>query len=895
MAVKKKQTDKKASGARDVRSARRAVGINVMISIAAAAALLVAVNVAGSIVSRKKKLRWSAEALGRYSLSKTAQAILDHVDQKVRITSIYRATSQDMKPEKYLPAVRDLLDEMQQRKGNIVVENVDSDRQQEEVFARLRDRLYKAAPQHRQVVLDFQKLINKQTSQYEQLAEEWRRYPRTGWLMQFGVPKSMETAWSTLKTHLQGVSAKYREQLEGASLPDHPAMVRELRDTLERLEKDLEGMGSLLVRLAELPENAGKAKPELAKAAKDYLDQIKGAVGVLGKVGSPAPDKPRPVLEQFTASSAAAAKAAESIRHRLNALGGKGVAQFARSWRTQGGSIPEVYADLELIAQQLAQQAQQFRDTMTVEAQKKVITALRKGLERYKLQQRAQDAQKALNRLLEDLTKLDEATKKVFDRAGKEDYLADLTKDISALLERARALPELSGQEELITKSKRDNIVIVEVGDNTAVVTFQDVWPLTPRLQIGGPGMEDEEQRKVFNGDMAISSKILSLASKPFAEVLLVMFEDLPPPQMRRFQPGLMGPIPSEQLHMLRERLESANLKVTEWNLLVKGPQQQGVPEPPPNPEKLPRVLLVLPPPETPPTPPRGGPPPPRWSKDRHELAIKRLIDSGTPAIFLTGWMYPQYWQRQSATYVLGDYLRDEWGLDVKTNWRVIQTKRDADRPGKFKLQVQTWQYMGISTFTDHPAGEPLKARRFYWLNACPILPVADSKAGAKLENVLVVPKHRSEIWATSRIDALIDLVRRREPLEPDTEAKDIVPEFALVVEATKQVGKTKARVMAVSTGFSFIDSYVRDPVILLLEDGTIATEPPPAGNVDLLINSVYHLVGKGEYIGAGPATVEPIRLIRQRTMTAIKIIFGLVWPAAFFLVGGVVMLIRRR
>jgi hypothetical protein len=393
---------------------------------------------------------------------------------------------------------------------------------------------------------------------------------------------------------------------------------------------------------------------------------------------------------------------------------------------------------------------------------------------------------------------------------------------------------------------------------------------------------------------MAISSKILSLASEPFAEVLLVTFEDIPPPQMRRFQPGVMGPIPSDQLYMLRERLESANLKVTEWNLLVKGPQQQGVPEPPPNPEKLPRVLLILPPAKTPPMPPRGRPPPPSWSKDRHELAIKRLIDSGTPAIFLTGWMYPQYWQRQSATYVLGDYLRDEWGLDVKTNWRVIQTKRDADRPGKFKFQVQTWQYMGISTFTDHPAGEPLKARRFYWLNACPILPVADSKAGAKLDNVLVVPKQRSEIWAASKIDALIERIRRRQPLEPDTEA-DILPEFALAVEATKQVGEAKARIMAISTGFSFIDGYLRNPVILLLEDGTIATEPPPAGNVDLLINSVYHLVGKGEYIGAGPATVEPIRLIRHRTMTAIKIIFGLVWPAAFFVIGGVVMLIRRR
>lgn len=895
MAVKKKRSGKKASGAPDVRAARRAVGINVTISILAAAALLVVVNLIGNIVSRKKNLRWSAESLGRYGLSKTSKAILDHVDQKVRLTSIYRATSNDMKPEKYLPAIRNLMDEMRHRKGNIVVENVTSDRQQEEVFARLRDRLDKAAPKHRQVVADFQKLIDKQTSQYEQLAAEWRQYPRSGWLTQFGVPKNMETAWASLRAHLQSVSAKYREQLEGTSLPDYPEMVRELRDTLEKLQKDLDGVGQMLTRLAELPEKAGKVKPELTKDAKECLDQINRAITALGKAGSPIPAKPRPVLDQFAAATGAAAKAAENIRHKLNGLGGRGFAQFARSWRTQAGSLPEVYADIELIAQQLAQQAQHFRATMTVEAQKQIITALRKGLPKLDLPQRATDARKALNRLLDELTKLDEATKNLFAQTGKEDYLADLTKDISPLLERSRELPDLPDQEELITRSKRDNIVVIEVADKTAVVTFEEVWPLAPRLEIGGPSMEDEEPRKVFNGDMAISSKILSLAAEPFAEVLLVTFEELPPLHMRRFQSGLAGPIPSDKLYTLRERLEKANLKVTDWNL-AKAPPEPEIPEPPPNTEKLPRVLLILPPPEPPPAPPRAGPArQPRWSKDRHELAIKRLIDSGTPAIFLAGWMYPQYWQRQSATYVLGDYLRDEWGLDVKTNWRVIQTKRDAKRPGKFKLQVQTWQYMGISTFTDHPAGEPLKARRFYWLNACPILPVADSKAGATLVNVLVVPKHRSEIWATSKIDALIDRIRRRQPLEPDTEAEDILPEFALAVEATKQVGEAKARIMAVSTGFSFIDGYLRSPVILLLEDRTIATEPPPAGNVDLLINSVYHLVNKGEYIGAGPATIEPIRLIGQRTMTAIKIIFGLVWPAAFFLVGGAVMLIRRR
>ena len=51
-----------------------------------------------------------------------------------------------------------------------------------------------------------------------------------------------------------------------------------------------------------------------------------------------------------------------------------------------------------------------------------------------------------------------------------------------------------------------------------------------------GPGADDQvsdsiavetEDRRVFYGDMAICSKILSLAAEPLAEVVMTFFEDV--------------------------------------------------------------------------------------------------------------------------------------------------------------------------------------------------------------------------------------------------------------------------------------------------------------------------------------------------------------------------------
>ena len=144
-----------------------------------------------------------------------------------------------------------------------------------------------------------------------------------------------------------------------------------------------------------------------------------------------------------------------------------------------------------------------------------------------------------------------------------------------------KTLPSATAGDELT----EDNIVIVEVGEKFKVATFDEVWPIRSRPR---GWAEEEDEKRIFNGDMAVSSKLLSLSLPPLGEVVLTFFEEIPPPFMRQSRPAVAGQIPSIWLRTLRERLEKANLKVREWNLARED-------APPQREEDRKQVLLVLP------------------------------------------------------------------------------------------------------------------------------------------------------------------------------------------------------------------------------------------------------------------------------------------------------------
>ncbi|MDY7009748.1 MAG: hypothetical protein SVV80_03235 [Planctomycetota bacterium] len=883
MAIKRKKSDSAKTKTRDLKYSRKAAGFNVAISIVVATVLLIVVN----IISNKKSYRCDMETLGHYGLSDTAGKILGQIDQPVRLTSIYTSTKQDRKPQEYLPRLRDMMSEIARVKSGVTIVNVTSDRDKAEVLARLRRLLDEASVDHREVIKEFQRLDGKHGPQYEVLVRQWAEYPSGGWLEQFGMPKAVENAMGATRKQLRETAMELRRDLSVAALPDFPGMVRQIEDTLEKLQNTLKQISGRLRSLSTVPEKAKKQRQGLTTAAGKVQTALAKASSGIGRANSPLPRDPQKVIKSFAVDIRAAADSAQLTATQLDQFTGNGYVHNARSWRLGGVSLPILYRRLSGDINNIADQAEGLvRLTDKVDIQQQFVAEVRRVILQYL--EASGRVRTAVDTLMDELTKLDEPTKKIFARAKQDNYLQAQIKPLNELLDQAgnvKPLPE--HLTELIEKIGQDNIVLIEIGEKTGVVDFEEVWPLAAGQQMGQVD-EDGNNKRVFQGDSAICAKMLSMTAEQFAEVVLTYFEDIPPRHLWQQQPPVVGSIVSLQLETLRQRLEKANLKVTEWNVARQpGPTAS---------RDIPQVLLILPPPEPSPMPPGMGGQRPRWSPD--EVAkIRKVIAKSTPAVFLAGYLFPQYMGRitMPAYYGLGDYLQNDWGIDVKIALRVIQASPDPLNPGEFKLPIHTWRHLPLSAFTDHPVGMPLKARRLYWLNVCPITTVSDNKSGAVINDILTVPEGGGETWAVSDINAFIRKVEQRESLQADPNSGDLLPPFAVAVEASKQIEGKQARIIVLAAGESFTDYYLQNPVIRFGEDGTIVPEPPPIADVDLLVNSIYHLAGRDEYIGAGPIIVEPIEQIKSGTMLGVKILCGLAWPMLMFAIGIVVMIVRKQ
>ena len=176
------------------------------------------------------------------------------------------------------------------------------------------------------------------------------------------------------------------------------------------------------------------------------------------------------------------------------------------------------------------------------------------------------------------------------------------------------------------------------------------------------------------------------------------------------------------------------------------------------------------------------------------------------------------------------------------------------------------------------------------------MVPAGGQADNVNHEDILVAPVSPPGTWASADPDMLAEKITeggRR--IKPDPEAGDLLGPFAVAAYARKKVQDKTAQVVVLGVGISYIDFYLNNPVSRLGGDVLAEPEPPPTGDVDLVINSVYYLIGRNEFIGAGPANIQPIQLISPPAMTAIKICFGLLWPLVVLGAGGVVMIMRRR
>lgn len=995
MAVKKSKAPDVAG---DIGKGRHAARLNVVLSIAVAAALLVVVNVISAVHG------WRADPSSFKSarLSQSSQRILAQAQGAIRLTSLYTSDKPDSNRDEYLPKVRDLLDEMRgfglSAGREIEVVHVSNDRQKARTVENLRQRLGRRTANQQAAIDDYLKLADETAGQLEKLAATWQAQAGAGWLGRMGVATQVNLVLTQSRDELRQSVNALRSAREG-SLPNYAQMTQDAAEQIKTFQERLEQIRTVLRELTKLPEKAGKARPEIAKAAAAAT-----AAGAKAAEVAKAPgDDLAAALDRLARDARGVADAADSAREALEQLDQNtgGLARAAQGWVQGKLALPETYTVIAMRASSLAEQAAGVRGAAVPAVQKQFLDKALPYLPA--LHDDARKSEAAVKVVLDQLMVLDEGTMKAFGEINKDDYLnsllgpvaglrqqvkaapvldylsanasllekfrqaakrqalaeavgpelgdllgaidrlnprgadidavIDLAKKVAARVEPAGKAPtvqadaeaaeglktvaklaeqlqkspeDLGKQGDWVGDVQKDNVVIVEVGeDKVGVIGFDEVWPLEPRSM--GPRAAQDKDKRIFNGDAAIAAKVLELSAEPFGEVVLTFFENIPPQYMWQQMPPTMGPIPTIQLKTLRQRLEKANLKVIEWNLMkeinppwkaaAEGAASASAPASAPAPGKRPeRVLLVLPPADQPPPPMGGGEPPPGWSP-QHEKAINDAIADGAPAIFLIGYLREQMGMMGSMgppNYALAGYLREEWGLDVKTAQRVVQAQPDAINPGKWEIIPELWLSMPLANFSDHPAGAPLKARRVAWVDVCPVVPAKENKAQAVLRDILTAPAGAGGLWATSQADELMQQLMQGECRNLSIQKDDLAPPFGVIVQSERELGGRKNQVIVMGTGMSFMDWFLSNPV-RRIEGKNIVAEPPPSTDADLVVNAVYHLIGRGEYIGAGPSLNQPIGLISPTALAVMQIGFIVLLPLLVIGIGIAVMVVRRR
>jgi len=250
----------------------------------------------------------------------------------------------------------------------------------------------------------------------------------------------------------------------------------------------------------------------------------------------------------------------------------------------------------------------------------------------------------------------------------------------------------------------------------------------------------------------------------------------------------------------------------------------------------------------------------------------------------------------------IGNYLRKSWGINVRNSHRVIKGIADKAVSGRFKIDVQAFSYLPISTFSpDHRISNPLQGQRVFWVNACPMEIMKDVPRAVQVEPLLSIPRGSRDIWATGDVEKLVQEIQNKGGgfIVPNYKDGDLRTPMDLAVAGRrtgdKKDGNGESRIVVLGVSMSMIDRYIDKPIFDLDTEGGGSFGDPPKANADLVINSVYWLIGRENFIAAGPAKGKPISQIGTNAETMLKILYIAILPLIVLIIGGLVMVARKR
>ncbi len=890
----------------------------VTVTIAAAATLVVVVNLVAHMMAQSGSLRSSIETSSLYGVSQRTKRIVRAVSTDVTLTCAYTSADEEGKKisSKYGPRTIELLEDMGDLSDKIVVVNANTDTAKARVIARLRGQLGGKADKHIKFLEQFGTDSNAIAKSLIEQAKQWQGTPRAEYLDLWGMSVELARVLDSLGSETQKARSKVNGELGGSGLPDYAKLVDDAKGSLNTTQNALTQISELLTQIAEIPLKVEANRKGAVEKTSDCVDAASEMARVIGTPEKPRPSNPSSVLGKFITAARETARTARIAAKALADIGGSKNADLLRNsrvWRTQlpagrgivlRASLSDLY---DLQAQRIDQMVLDSEGLIKAaksDYQADVIVKMRPQVVR--LATSFKNSHEQVSQAITSLVTVDKQTRKIFNQAQNKALFKNLLDRCEELLAQADKLPELKSST-LTTDITGDNIVIVEVGGKTEVVEFDAVWPLRSR-PMGPVGATDTEQRRILNGDSAINSKILSMTSKPFATVLLTYYRPTLPPQMQRMIPP--AEIEPRQLNTLTKRLKDANFLVKEWNL------SEDLPRPAPD-EPARQVLIVLPPPPAMQGPmARGGM---GQFGPEHVNKIRGAIDSGINAIFLALFIHPRQMSMfappMQLPFALNGYLREDWGITAMTDYLVVPAVPDENDLDRFKISGFRFAYLPLNNFSDHEIGKPLQRQRVLWASLCPIGTEATLPEGVKVQPLLSIPGDWRHTWATSRFQQLVEQFRSGEgsKVYPEYDKGDLPAPFDVAVTATRTAPEAQsqpatsqaatlptqphaedARIVVLGMGHSLTDGYLNQPVPLQDAKGTVTLVDPPRANADVVINSVYWLTGRENYIAAGPAGAQLV-LIGNTTRSVLAIIFVVALPILVLAAGATVMVMRRR
>lgn len=444
--------------------------------------------------------------------------------------------------------------------------------------------------------------------------------------------------------------------------------------------------------------------------------------------------------------------------------------------------------------------------------------------------------------------------------------------------------------EQLYESLKAGQTILVETPEKAAVLSQEDVWPF--RTDRNAPPPPDDDPRD-FAGEQAVSSAILRLTQKEKTAVVFTRFGGQPLLEPDFAQMNPMAPPPEAPFRTLHGLLEKENFEVTEWDVQAQAN--------PPAIENAARTVYVVFPPREPQSPNPMQPPRTPPISDEQKQKILDAVNRSRLAIFLVGWQSPTNAMIPfSAPYAFAEYLKTDWGIDVRSSNLVVHFVPNPQRQGLWipasrnPLMVSSSSEGGAAfRFTEHPIGRPLQSLPAGFHAAAPLLiiPAASRPAGLKIEEIAVVDRSE-DVWGISNLNRTEEDFQKRQGTRRYEE--DIAAPFALAVAASKENGQKL--VVFASEQFA-ADSVLQMASLIAIGNALQLAQAYP-GNPDLFVNAIHWLTGDADRIAVGPqrGTVPRLDRLKEGPVATFWRAFLVgVWPAVALAAGAAMWFVRRR